>query len=1294
MRWKMSIPFGGALVALFSSTSITCGQEPTLIREAVSREISIFVAEGNPTLEAISREWSLHVENGVPDREVISREHDLLVDVPGIPPPVTDIAITTSPTGETATLDWTAYKPWLVGDVARFEVYLSGAGPFTDVSGMTPHATVGGDITVLTLEGLAAFTDHYFAVVAVDGQGNRTTAVEYSAAYILTAEVTSRELSIHVESGRPGGETISRGYDLLVSDPAPPPAIPGSDLTASGSPLNDSVTLDWTNYNQWLSGDVERFDIYFSDAGPIPDVAGLTPYTSAGGDVNSITLSGLAPNIDHYFAVVPVDGQGNQVEIVSHTASYIRTRELVSREHSLHVANGTAGREVISREFSAVIADDTVPDPVTGFGSTFDVVASASAFGAIDLGWPDYNESLQTDVVRYRVYLDSGFFTDVSDMTPAGFLSAERNSATIEGFLGGQILYVAVVAEDALGNFDPIVYARSVQASYAPVFGFGGDSEVVREGEVANILVTLDEAATGVTYQLFPFTAVPFDGTDGDYLDVTVPLDFVYNDYLGRYEARVEIPIIRDQVPEGGESFFLQVLNPGGGVASSLAITITEDPPYRQVVWHPERQDPPIEPALGTNQLGVVLDPAVPGAQWRLVGEPFWRDPGATNLAASLASGQHRIEYKPVSGFDPPLYPENDPADPVDDGPDPRNHVFLGGGQTHLFETTYPSGPSLSGTLTVDLLPAPLALAPLESDRIQWRLVGESTWRDSGAAATLPPGKHLLEFKDTVTGFLAPTPRAARVVDGFTTFLTASWQETPASGNGPAVLPFTAPPGTPQADSAPYHFLGQIETARGYGTGSVVTRGTVLTAGRVVWDPERLSSAEDIAWLGQRHADYGADLADDYIPEVRYPRGYVLLAGYDALRDDEITNGATGREAPGGLPSDQLDLAVLYFSSENGDINPARWGFSGFLADYAPDPATNTWLLGSRDKVLAGYPLGGIPTADRGRLHATAATDLDIPNLDGFLYRSSEFHGTPGLEGAPLLVSHPNGKHYPAAVYLGQNNGAVFRSLDPFAAFAIWLAEARSRSGIVRLNGGGEYMPRWSGDGDIDGFLFVDFQPEDGRWRLIDPTTGEILSDWLEPGLRLSVREGIYSVEYEPVAGFTSPSTQLVATTAGLTSAPLESSYQFTYDDWALQNFTAPELADPEFSGPEVSLNGLPNLLAYACGLSPGQVTRPAADPTTATPGLPRVSVNRAVAPPLFTVEFLIRNPRLTTDLLYLVEFAESPDGPWTGSSEPPFDRTLSLAPLDNSWSHAILQIPVDTSHTAQFARLRVIQGP
>ncbi len=97
------------VIILFSSALPSFAQE-VLIREIISREISVFTGEAGPTnsyKEVLSREVS--VFNGKADviemPEIISREVSIVNTTDEFPAQVQNPSITSSPTGEQVTLD-------------------------------------------------------------------------------------------------------------------------------------------------------------------------------------------------------------------------------------------------------------------------------------------------------------------------------------------------------------------------------------------------------------------------------------------------------------------------------------------------------------------------------------------------------------------------------------------------------------------------------------------------------------------------------------------------------------------------------------------------------------------------------------------------------------------------------------------------------------------------------------------------------------------------------------------------------------------------------------------------------------------------------------------------------------------------------------------------------------------------------------------------------------------------------------------------------------------------------------
>jgi hypothetical protein len=463
---------------------VAFGQE-VLMREVVSREMSYQVEPGfySPLAEAFSREVSFFVEPAHPDaaHEVISREVSYVLSSTNPPPKIENLAVAASPTGENVTLDWSSYNQWAIGDIDHFEIYYTADGAFSNINdpGLT-LISVPANSTSFTIEGLPAFTDHYFAVVAVDALGQSIASVNYAASYVLSPETLSREYSYFVEPSHPEPfhEIIAREVSYVVSSTNPPPAVPSFDVLLS--PNGDTATLNWADYDQYAIGDIARFDIYYTDNGAFSDTGepGLLMVSVPAGST-SVVLEGLAPFTDHYFAVVPVDAHGNYISAVSYGAGYVISPEVISREVSYQVEPApNALLETVSREVSFLVPDAAVPPPVTGLNSGFEVTTSSAEFSAVRLDFTAYDEQAAMDVVGYDVYVGSTYFEDVAGLAPFTRLPAGNQLVELSGLSGGTVLYFAVVAVDALGNFNPVVRAQSALTSIAGV------------GEVVNFSVT------------------------------------------------------------------------------------------------------------------------------------------------------------------------------------------------------------------------------------------------------------------------------------------------------------------------------------------------------------------------------------------------------------------------------------------------------------------------------------------------------------------------------------------------------------------------------------------------------------------------------------------------------------------------------------------------------------------------------------------------------------------------------------------------------------------------------------
>ena len=291
---------------------------------------------------------------------------------------------------------------------------------------LTPCAKIAAGPLTTTVTNFSPYEDHYFAVGPVDAGGNYAHNVTVAEINAQSEDLVSREVSLVVVP-----TTLPQPVGLLSLNPSPDGA---------------TVGVSWSGYSELAQGAVSRYLIFVSPT-PFTSVAGLSPYSTVPAGTLATTVTNLAPGIDHYFAVAAADANGNYDTNVTHSAAYALTADLVSREISLQVIR------------------TNVPGPVTGVNSGFTAVTAPNAYGAIYCTWPNYSELAQTDVLQYRIYVENDYFNDVSAAQPYASIPAGTGQCVIGSLAPGSFYYVAVVAEDAMGNINPTVEPVRAQAS-------------------------------------------------------------------------------------------------------------------------------------------------------------------------------------------------------------------------------------------------------------------------------------------------------------------------------------------------------------------------------------------------------------------------------------------------------------------------------------------------------------------------------------------------------------------------------------------------------------------------------------------------------------------------------------------------------------------------------------------------------------------------------------------------------------------------------------------------------------
>jgi Calx-beta domain len=411
-------------------------------------------------------------------------------------------------------------------------------------------------------------------------------------------------------------------------------------------------------------------------------------------------------------------------------------------------------------------------------------------------------------------------------------------------------------------------------------------------------------------------------------------------------------------------------------------------------------------------------------------------------------------------------------------------------------------------------------------------------------------------------------------------------------------------------DSPPY-LTGQIETSRGFGTGTVVADHVVLTSARLVFDLVTRTFIPGITW--RRSGGGSAE-----IPDACEPSHIVLATDHAA--------------AAMGAAGDALDVALLVFRPLDVplyDNAPGGGGYSGFEVD----DGTAAWTSPATVKQLPSFPVSGVTAGNPGRIHGTVMGSASFSADGNGLYSASGIQTPPGSEGAAVFVRGNDKRYRPAAVCVGTVGGVPkFRAIDSSLADAIYQANSYQRQpGFLQglLKGGVYYIaPTLSVSSTPNrAHILSNAIPPSVKWSLKRYTT--VTSNG---GQALSVEPGSYTVTFPSApSGYTGPSVSTLTKTltAGTTwnlPAVYVAAPPSSYDTWVAAHYDEFE-ANSAVSSPGALTPwlGVDNLTAYAFGFNPNGGLTPFA--TATTPGYPLVSVN----PPTVTVELHRRtDPKLS----------------------------------------------------------------
>lgn len=681
-------------------------------------------------------------------------------------------------------------------------------------------------------------------------------------------------------------------------------------------------------------------------------------------------------------------------------------------------------------------------------------------------------------------------------LTVGDFVPVEEGRAGLDftpdpGFEGPRFLSLAsaTAAEAAATGSDSATIDLTATLPPRNRYSMATARLTVREGTPAATITVqkVGGEAGGVTFAIENGLA-----RAGEHF--TAPATTTLTFPAGDGAAVISVPLVNDTVFTGDKDFrvVLTGTTDNGILLSPTAtlVTIEDDDPLgdtRSLTTRPALTEPPIASA----SLRVNLDAAL-GA-WRLLGEATWHASG--EILTGLTRGNYFVEFRLANGFIAP----------------PARTVPVELGEAVVIEGDYVAlETSAVGALQVFIEPATVANASGDA-RGQWRLVGETTWRDSGdTVENLPAGPYDVEFKP-VAGRQTPRVETVNVagavlytVNG--TYLIAE----AATGAQPQPLDFAT------VKSAPYGFVGQVHTPVGFASGTAVRSRVVLTVAHALFDDVTLSATTEARWYHQK-------ARGNFEPPPQVARGWYIFEGYASQRAADVASasGGVGISTP---ESQQLDVAAMWFLAPC-----ARGSFAGYLRT----DAENDWLLASRRRILAGYPAESVPENRLGVLHATdpnAPSSFTAPNA--VVRATSDLRGSPGMSGGPLFVEE-SGAFFPAGVFLGGTAQTLVRVIDGTVVDLINRGEISGNGGDNNVSGGITLVaPGITASPFAPTLLGATLAPGGAvaggaAWRIAGEET------FRPSGTRVARNPGTYRIEFKPVPGFAAPAPQVVELVQG-----------------------------------------------------------------------------------------------------------------------------------------------------------------
>jgi hypothetical protein len=539
--------------------------------------------------------------------------------------------------------------------------------------------------------------------------------------------------------------------------------------------------------------------------------------------------------------------------------------------------------------------------------------------------------------------------------------------------------------------------------------------------------------------------------------------------------------------------------------------------------------------------------------KWRFVGEIDWRSSGG--VAAGLTSGDREIEFLGTPGY---LQPGREPVG-----------VISGSPRLVLEREYFPSASPSDSSLQVILYPENRRTATPTSQRVQWRLAGGDSWKDSGTLLTgMAPGSYLVDFK-AVQGLNAPATATVVLGRGETT--TASFAYVPdldAPSSSIRVLSFNT---ISTSRNLPYAYVGQLRTDKGSYSGFVAKPRVVATVAQSIFDEVTLAQIPGVQWIFQHDREV-------HEPKPMVPRGFYIYDSYASQRGAENTPGSMT------LTAQQYNSAALYFLGDAG-----RGGYSGFLStDETNKPLATSATL----KMVTGFPVrGGNSTSNYGRMQSMRPDDEGLVAVTPSIFGTTDFKGLTGMIGGPLSIQRDGGSYFPAGIYLGGSNEQnLYRAIDSGVIDLIGRAEETANTGNNNTSGGISLTSYTAvSTTSTKGSLTVILEPAEARaagaaWKL-----GTDSTYLLSAARKNNMSPGDYILQIKAIPGFQTPVQQTVSVLANnLTTVT------FTYlselsllSTWRADNFGATDNTGSAADGQDPDGDGTTNLDEYTAGTDP-----------------------------------------------------------------------------------------------------------